>query len=227
MVNELMRRRALMFEKVGGGVPSGYTQYDWVQSVENTAVDTQYLCEFPQDTTQHRYRLEGKFARSATAGTWPYKYIVFGGTINNGITMRGDGDNLIASYNSPYTSGILTLQNIATLGAWHTFTLTHKPAEGAMGGVLSIDGVDNAISGRYGQSTTGNLIIFGNGTNNTSYPCRFAELKVYEYDVLVADLVPCSRDADGAVGFYDIVRNMFLTTTGSAVLTCGNGFNNF
>lgn len=226
MVNELMRRRALMFEKVGGGVPSGYTQYDWVQSVENTAVDTQYLCEYPLNTKQHRYRFEGKYARSATAGAWPYKYIFAAIGNNYGIMLRGDGDNLNPIYQGAYTTSNV-IADVAVQGVWHSFVMTHSTTVGALGGLFDVDGNEYTAGGRDGYATTGNLIIFGNGTNNTSYPCRFAELKVYEYDVLVADLVPCSRDADGAVGFYDIVRNMFLTTTGSAVLTCGNGFNNF
>lgn len=48
---------------------------------------------------------------------------------------------------------------------------------------------------------------------------RIYNFKIYENDILVADLVPCYRKIDNVVGFYDSVRNLFITKTGDDTFT--------
>lgn len=53
-------------------------------------------------------------------------------------------------------------------------------------------------------------------------------LLVDDYGVLAADLVPAMRDADGVVGFYDVVRKIFCAPSIEGVqLLCGYGLENF
>jgi hypothetical protein len=55
-----------------------------------------------------------------------------------------------------------------------------------------------------------------------------AEFKIYYDGELVADMIPAMRNSDSAVGFYDIVRSEFYTSSGEdPQLTCGNGLENF
>ena len=111
-------------------------------------------------------------------------------------------------------------------GEWHDFILTHKDVD-EFGGIIIVDNVSTPSNQSRNNSTTSNLMILGIG-NSYAYPCRLARLKVFEYDVLIADLVPAMRDADGVVGFYDVVRKMFCEPSIEGVqLLCGNGFENF
>lgn len=48
-----------------------------------------------------------------------------------------------------------------------------------------------------------------------------ASAKIYGNGVLVGHYYPCYRKADGVIGFYDVVRNEFLTNEGSGTFTKG------
>ena len=63
---------------------------------------------------------------------------------------------------------------------------------------------------------TNTIHLFGqnyNGTNRQmANPLLFKAFKYYDKDnKLISNLVPCARKSDGVAGFYDLIRNVFLT----------------
>lgn len=50
---------------------------------------------------------------------------------------------------------------------------------------------------------------------------RLYYYKLYENGTLVRDFVPCYRIADGEIGLYDLVNDVFYTNQGSGTFTCG------
>lgn len=225
-----------MFEKAGD-LPSGYTQYDWVQADSSTgtpAIDTLYSMNFPYATKQKRYEIEGKFANVEDCpSTWD-KYVMFASTMTNytgGVNIVRQTfrpRDLIFCYNNNPGTGYAggEIGNI-NYGEWHNFKLTYKDTD-EYGGLAIVDGNTISSTQTGNNATTSNLQILGFGTQNYAYPCRLARLKVYDYGVLACDLVPAKRNSDGVVGLYDVVRDIFCPPSGEGVtLLCGYGFANF
>lgn len=68
--------------------------------------------------------------------------------------------------------------------------------------------------------TGANLCIFGycNQINLLVQQITSATLygfKMYRHDILIADMVPCLRNSDNAVGVYDVIGNTFYKFSGS------------
>jgi len=74
-------------------------------------------------------------------------------------------------------------------------------------------------------STPVNLTLFANNNNGTlaNYAhAKLYRLKLYEYDRLIRDFIPCYRNSDNVVGLYDIVEGNFYTNKGTGVFTYGS-----
>lgn len=69
-------------------------------------------------------------------------------------------------------------------------------------------------------STNTKSFYIGKGRSNTS--ARFKEVKLYDNDVLVRDMIPCYRRLDGVIGMYDIVSNVFYTNAGTGTFRKGD-----
>lgn len=229
---ELLRRR---FGGKKGGLPSGYTQYDWVQADSTTgvpAIDTGLV-----PNLSLLWTFEGKFARTDDlpnnySPTWLFSRVEGGNySCNYALGRYSRYSNLLAfNYNSRANSETFSGHPSAdiNIGEWHTFLL--QPSEGiSYGGELILDGVVTTYSQSRPNNTADTLkILTANTSSNVPYPCRFAEFKVKYDGALVADLIPAKRDADDVVGFYDVVRNTFYApTTEGVTLLCGYGFEDF
>lgn len=62
------------------------------------------------------------------------------------------------------------------------------------------------------------LFIFGRNRDNVfNLPCSFElyHCKISKGGIVVSELIPCIRDADSAVGMYDIVRDTFFENSGT------------
>lgn len=231
-VTELLRRR---FGGKKGGLPSGYTQYDWVQADSTTgvpAIDTGLV-----PNLSLLWTFEGKFARTDNlpnnyVPTWLFSRIADSGYQSNYALGRNSRFSNLLSFNYNARANNETYSGRPSaninIGEWHTFLL--KSSEGiSYGGELILDGVVTTYSQTKPNSARETLkILTANTKSNVPYPCRFAEFKVKNDGALVADLIPAKRDADDVVGFYDVVRNTFYApTTEGVTLLCGYGFENF
>lgn len=66
-------------------------------------------------------------------------------------------------------------------------------------------------------NNAGSIISYANAS---LYSCR-----IYQSGTLAHDYVPCKRNADSVVGLYDLVTNTFLVNSGSGTLIAGPDVN--
>lgn len=236
----LIRRRAASAQKGGGGgdLPSGYTKYDWVQADSTTGcpnIDTSLALSMSTD-----WRFEGKFAKAGSPSTnWNQSWIF--SRFNDNVyyanfaigKYQNKSSQICFNYNARANNdsygGDVTGVTINS-GEWHTFVLRAKE-DVSQGGALELDGAEYSYTRANTQSDSSTTLKIwppNKSAQTTTYPCRFAEFKIYYNGALVADLVPAKRDADSVVGFYDVVRDLFLTPSVEGVtLLCGYGFEDF
>lgn len=90
----------------------------------------------------------------------------------------------------------------------------------------------NKTNGNTGNKTTqgaytmaNNLYLFAqnyNGSARFGAMRRIGYFKYYDKnDTLICDLIPCYRIADGVIGMYDKIRDIFLANVGSGTFTKG------
>lgn len=218
-----------MNKPVGGELPNGFTKFDWVQCESIAAIDTGIVIDV-RFAESRIWTFEGSFARTGVLpNNWDDKLIFsrYTSSKNLGDTSIGRLNNKTNGYlsyiygtrHNTYFGGKIE-SDIATIGTWHEFVLGDN---GEFGGKINLDGTEYSYTDvRPDSDATTTLKIF------QGYPCRFARFKIYNNEALVADLVPARRDADGVIGFYDVVRDVFCTATVEDVtLSCGNGLEDF
>lgn len=226
IVSGFTMRRGMM----GGSDPITFTFHDYIQCdavVSSSYIDTELI---PNSSTQ--WTFEGSFARSASI---PSDYSmrgiftrIIGGSYSSNYYLGYRARNqahIVFNYNSrsnceSYAGVASTSINI---GEWHTFRLSSSSGVN-YGGECAIDGGTPVVynnGSRPNSDTTTHLYLL------RGYPCRLGQFKVYYQGNLVADMRPATRDKDGAVGMYDVVRGRFFMPTGSSTFVCGDGKENF
>lgn len=237
-LNLILRRRAIVKQSGGGGIlPSGYTQYDWVQADSSTGtpvIDTQYSLSTSYSLATKRWSFEGKFAKCEEIPSNWTSLVIFSNSTGSGYDTcyglfrnKPNVDKICFNYDDRLGGTNNTVSSIINTGEWHDFLLTYKDSE-ERGGRLIIDNIETVGKTESANVLTGNLKLLGSGGSTETYYCRLARFKIYDYGVLAADMVPAKRDSDGVVGFYDVVRDLFLApSTEGVTLLCGYGFENF
>lgn len=78
-------------------------------------------------------------------------------------------------------------------------------------------------------NTQKEIFLFGynlDGTIDTRFPVslRIYNLKLYDANEMVRNLVPCYRKSDNITGMYDTVNNQFYAKSGSGNFTIGDDY---
>jgi hypothetical protein len=65
------------------------------------------------------------------------------------------------------------------------------------------------------EKSTDNLFIFGRAASTNTYKGRIYYLKVWNTatEEVICNLIPCSRNSDGAAGYWDTAQKKFFTST--------------
>ena len=65
------------------------------------------------------------------------------------------------------------------------------------------------------EESTDRLFIFGRSQSQNTYKGRIYYLKVWNTatEEVICNLIPCSRNSDGAAGFWDTAQKRFFTST--------------
>lgn len=183
------------------GLPSGYTQLEYIQSSGAQYIDTKFK---PNQNT----RVAGVFKTTDTG----IPYFWWGArtssetanfcTLRVGSGVRSDyGESKVKVLSSPSTEKVLIDQskNICTYDT------------------TSIENVISTFVSQYSlflfaANTGGQAGYFG---HHKMYSC-----KIYDNETLVRNFVPC-KNASGAVGLYDIVEGQFYANAGTGAFTAG------
>lgn len=99
--------------------------------------------------------------------------------------------------------------------------------------VLSLDSGRRALyssgsvlarsSGMCTTTSPGEIVLLSGGVDKPGWKGTMKTVFIFKDDVLVRELTPCQRRADGGTGFYDSVTETFLPATGESPCLPGMG----
>lgn len=188
MIGLLQRRREMMGQKQGGGLPEGYTQLNYIENTNNARFSI--IQELP-------FRYETEFAPDLTNVSGQYACI-FGRDSHYQAAFTSTGKAQIgnaSSANIVYSNGIKAKVSGQVTSSSSTTT-------------YFVDGVDTGLRR---SSTTSGWSVFSSGT---WFPARG---KMYGFkmwnanDALIHHLIPC-KDPNDVCGMYDIIGETFYSS---------------
>lgn len=221
--------RKVFFVPANGALTAGesneYEEREYVETSANNAsafVDTRYWPS-PSDRVETRIRFSslsgnmGIFSARYTYQNRPFNCIL---RDSNGISFDHYKSGTAYAYHTVggvrtrYTTG--TDYDLVMDGGTCQFSVNGTVSETRLG-----DDMDEAYT---------NFVLFATADGYDKRVATFAKglrmygFKVYNADgYITADLVPARRTSDSAIGFYDRIRNYFLTTPdGTATLSAGS-----
>jgi len=208
-----------------GPLPSGYTGYDYIQTtkrVGNQTYDKYIMLNEYANLNDYSYEVE--FGYDANSGT--ESGAVFGGRPSSGSTasyaLYVNTTPKVAFHAHGTDTGwvqnfVRGSKNVAVF----TNTATSPSSVSVNDATPSsiVWGTNGAINAKISVGT--NMVTNGSQTSIIGPQC--GRLKLYDLSGnLVADYVPCVRDADNHIGMYDAVGKAFYTSATDGYATIGN-----
>lgn len=200
MINELMRRRAMMFEKVGG-LPSDYEQLEFITTDASTYFTTGFV---PTTGCKVEVTIKGTSTTSSKAGT------LFG--------SRSGWNNRAFYFRCTTTSGSAT--NMTAILGYSTERSMTVNINASDKNVFGVDNgtfyINDTILDTYTDTFSPVYELYLMRINSAGSPFNSAAVgnlygaKIWDDNGnLVRDYVPVKRLADNAEGIYDLVNNTF------------------
>ena len=201
----------------GGGLPSEYQQVEYIQSS-----GTQYIITgLPIDQSTIT---EVEFAWVSDLGTWNYVF--------NVCQSNADGDwyglgQASMNRGTRLNFGHTSTDNVYTNIAYDDFNKHHVVLQNWS---VTVDGTNTFSVNSSTNFSTGTtpMTLFANnkgGLVREFSHSKIYSFKMYRYNVLMRDLVPCYRKSDGEIGMYDLVTEHFFTNDGTGTFLKGNDVN--
>lgn len=203
-----MRRRLMLRNASGGGkpvLPDAYQRCEWVgvsynrkQRFINISDDiltkadlANYVFSFTMGNISDKYS-----ASVQTVG------IVCGTSANAGCYVASQGNLLGMGYD--------------TIGQYSSTPKRDYEMRWTSTGGTVYSGSD-VIATRNFIGMTGDQRFAIGSPNNVNYPYSFEcyKAKIIHQNAVIVDLIPCYRKSDNAIGFYDVVGNVFRFNTGN------------
>nr|DAO87753.1 MAG TPA: Chitinase [Caudoviricetes sp.] len=189
------------------GLPSGYTQLEYIESSGTQYIDTGVRV-MPENYQQLKMSVTcEKIGQGSGATTW----FVDGSNVANAYFYMG-------VYNGKYYYGCGTTDHdtgIAAASGKQTFTLDIPSAKFTVSGSADVSISTEAVT------TSASLYLFGFNYNPVRcYAEKIYSCQIYTGATLVRDLIPC-KNAYGAVGLYDTVEGQFYGNAGTGTFTAG------
>ena len=209
-ITEVRAMGKLAWQK-GGIIPNDYTMCDYIynSSTGGGGVDLGFKFR-PLD-----YSIEAKFkqdvisngmicavAGSAQAGSiWMYNY------------SNADRFDIDVCYSGGWKFNKTLLRPLTT--DLLVFGYVGNPNGCYVTKDGELYGTVQDISEWAAEESTANLFIFGRGASTNTYKGRIYYLKVWNTatEDFICNLIPCSRNSDGAAGFWDTAQERFFTST--------------
>ena len=187
-------------------LPDGYTQLEYLESSGSQYIDIGFGLQGSDDVeidfqmTQAPTSAEGIFGGRDTSSA--RGYMLYAEARTNGFVFM---------YNSAYVTNINN--------DWYDRHVFKKT-----GTNIYFDGVVNSqtVSASFTQTRTALIFSWRNeGAAPVNSKSRIFSFTVTRSGSKYCELVPAKRDSDGVLGMYDIVRNTFLTNSGSGSFVAG------
>lgn len=184
------------------GLPSGYTELEYIQSTGSQWIDTKVVGESTV-SMEYKARLTG-----STSGKNVLSEVYSSGSSTVICSWRSGGGKFQVCVGGSYQDVFASDQ------------LTHeiKFAQGS----LTVDGTAYPITGS--ASTTATIPLFAeamNGSVQAYGSFALYSAKFYNNGTMVRDFIPC-KNSSGTVGLYDMVNGEFYSNKGSGTFTAGS-----
>lgn len=201
-------RNMLAYSGSIGGLPTGYTEVQYIQSTGTQYIDTGVT---PGNTT----KVEIDFEPTSLDA----HHLMILGTRN---TSSG-GDQFVIGW-AGHKSPAVWRSDYGSSQVSFTTTITgvarHYAVKNGASCKIDTETVSNTAA-TFTSSYT--LYLFGGNQANTTVSLITAKLyrcKIYTSDQLVRDFIPCINP-DGKVGLYDLISGKFYVNAGAGVFTAG------
>ena len=203
-------------------LPEEYQEVEYIQTDGNGEyIDTNYV-----PTANTKIKIDFVFLGSSS--TESSSISLLGERISSGFT----GDTKFAFWVNKDTNRIAI--NYGTYDSGYTSSgITNASIRNVTSNVLSnlyyndsfVTGDDSATFGSANLSIYLFAIHETNGMVYRNIQAKVYNMKIYENDMLVRNLIPCYRISDNVIGMYDTVNDVFYTNSGTGSFSKGNDIN--
>ena len=184
------------------GVPSGYTQLEYIQNSGTQYIDTKFK---PNGNTRVLADC------SLLGGTYPTAF---------GAWTSASKDMVIVLALTANSARIYYASQEKDLSV----SIMNRHIIDFDAGTFRVDGtnISSFAKNNFQCSNSIYLFTFHGGETQGSFKttARYYNCKIYDNGILVRDFVPC-KNASGAVGLYDIVGKQFYANAGTGTFTAG------
>ena len=189
-------------------LPPGYTPLDYLQSS-----GTQYLDTGISAPNGFRFVGKTRFIRAGSENPDGIAGAMDSGGARNWLGFYSNGSAFAVGAGGVYTGGSASVGNNCDLDMNNFGTQPQLTANGA---AVTLNNT-YAGSGRSALSLLLFAIKVGNNVQYKSAIRLYSGLRIYtdSSDSPAAELVAAKRDADGVLGMYDNIRDVFLTNIGT------------
>lgn len=190
-------------------LPSGYTQYDYLERGNNNA-----------------YINTGLYANSNTEMELDFMVLDMNG--GTGKSMAGTVvananfafrfvavDSYVCSYGNQ-NAGVLYSPTLKELNRRYLYRVNKN------GFYINNSLMKSFTDIEFANEGTNTIFLFQSRNSGSDNALRVYGFKLKENGVLTANYIPCKRDSDGVCGMYDLVSNTFKPSSNSYQFTCGN-----
>ena len=168
-------------------IPKEYQQVLYIESTGTQYIDTGYVFK-------EKPKIEGKMMITSVADL----DIMGTPSATTGCFIIDFTSSKI--YYRYSSSSSTVIQNAIHTDTWYDFEFSDS---------VKVNDVVKGTISTYNFSNNNQTFYIGRG-RNYGY-CKFQEIKMYDGETLVRDMLPCYRKTDGEVGMYDIVNHTFYT----------------
>lgn len=186
------------------GLPSGYTQLDYIECTGPQYIDTGFI---PNQDTRAVVELM-YFGGNGVYGARNT-------TSSNGFCLR----TISKQWQAQYNDKLSTVTKVDYDTEWHVADQNKN--------ILYLDGI-TACTFTYAEFSAPHALVLGGIMANRSDvktlyegSGRYRSCQLYDNGVLVRDLVPC-RNPAGEIGMYDTVNAVFYGNAGTGELVAGD-----
>ena len=204
------------------GIPTGWLAYDEGEQIPNDYTPCDYI--YNSSTGGGGVDLGFKFRILDYSVEAKFKQ----DDISNGMVMGTKNSDSGAIWYYNYTSAGSFRVNVCNSSGWKYNINGFMPLDtnthiiryvGDADGCYQIsDGTQSGIhdiSTWAAEESTDNLFIFGRAASTNTYKggIYYLWVKDNSTDEYICNLIPCSRNSDGAAGFWDTAQKQFFTST--------------